>query len=553
MESGIVKTNHEFFKKEKKSYHNWTMALIREAIQNSKDAKSSVINIDLEYTDDSENELRIEFTDNGIGMDKNILINTLLTMGGSNKSYENGDVGGFGYAKVILFFAHNKYSIHSGKHLINGVGGSYTYQETQNIQKGTKLVIYVDSRTYSSNLNKFSDAVHTITNHSNLEKLDIFLNKNKIITKKERFEYELNTKLGKVKFKDSDNQYSGSTLWVRVGGLSMFEHTIYMHSSTSDNGFYGVLDLIGNPIELLTTNRDGLQHEYQKSLTTIFQKLSVERQKYSNEEMFNFIVNEKEPIKILEDSRNGEDEYFENIETTTNNTKGINVNNTPADNINTINRKTKSTLQYNRDNFYIDQVFKDLEAEKGAFESFFKEQIIKINENFYPHNFCISTEKSDLSKTEYREFFKKLIMKRNIKIACAWNYIVREVLKSEYFTENYQFSIQNNENSFQGVNIYTGFIFGKDDTLGMNSFDKRINLYRISINPTSDFLDYSIEELIDIAIHECTHFLVSEHSSYFIFEEFKIKKSFRKIANIPQIKKNIKSIIKKTQHKNQYY
>jgi len=44
-------------------------------------------------------------------------------MGGSKKP--DGAIGGFGYAKAILFFAHHSYSIRTGNLRVDGSGGEY--------------------------------------------------------------------------------------------------------------------------------------------------------------------------------------------------------------------------------------------------------------------------------------------------------------------------------------------------------------------------------------------------------------------------------------------
>jgi hypothetical protein len=79
----------------------WT----REAIQNSVDAGSSLINITV---DDS----FVIFEDNGHGMDNNIISDKLLTLGGSFKDSETA-TGGFGKAKEVLFFCWGYWEIES--------------------------------------------------------------------------------------------------------------------------------------------------------------------------------------------------------------------------------------------------------------------------------------------------------------------------------------------------------------------------------------------------------------------------------------------------------
>ncbi|MCK5342356.1 MAG: ATP-binding protein, partial [Candidatus Heimdallarchaeota archaeon] len=78
---------------------------IREAMQNSIDAGATEIKISTEGNN-------ITFTDNGCGMDLDVLTHKLLTLGGTKK--ESGSVGGFGKAKEVLFFSWDEWFIDTG-------------------------------------------------------------------------------------------------------------------------------------------------------------------------------------------------------------------------------------------------------------------------------------------------------------------------------------------------------------------------------------------------------------------------------------------------------
>ena len=101
-----IKVDFNYFKTcAKREYtQNLPVIWIREALQNSTDAGAE--NVWIELTDDE-----ITFTDDGKGMDSNIINNKLLTLGGSQK--DAGAVGGFGKAKEVLFFCHSEWSITS--------------------------------------------------------------------------------------------------------------------------------------------------------------------------------------------------------------------------------------------------------------------------------------------------------------------------------------------------------------------------------------------------------------------------------------------------------
>lgn len=98
-----VQVPHAYFQKVKSEYSDWRWAMIREFIQNAYDAQATTINFWLTTND----ACRIEFhvNDDGVGIDQDTLENVLLCMGGSRKPA--GAIGGFGYAKAILYFAHH--------------------------------------------------------------------------------------------------------------------------------------------------------------------------------------------------------------------------------------------------------------------------------------------------------------------------------------------------------------------------------------------------------------------------------------------------------------
>ena len=104
-ENGVVASRqvqvpHSYFRKAKSEYADWRWAMIREFIQNSYDARATTIDFRLSVNDRDSIELSVD--DDGIGMDQDTLENVLLCMGGSKKP--EGSIGGFGYAKAILFF-----------------------------------------------------------------------------------------------------------------------------------------------------------------------------------------------------------------------------------------------------------------------------------------------------------------------------------------------------------------------------------------------------------------------------------------------------------------
>jgi len=71
--------------------------LIRELMQNAIDAGATRIDVDTDFQD------KLTVTDNGCGMEYETMIDTFLTLGGSEKDRSKTIVGGFGIAKLAIF------------------------------------------------------------------------------------------------------------------------------------------------------------------------------------------------------------------------------------------------------------------------------------------------------------------------------------------------------------------------------------------------------------------------------------------------------------------
>src|SRR5471030_979626 len=136
-ETRQVEVPHSYFQKAKNEYSDWRWAMIREFIQNSYDARSA--NIDFRLIANAAGRVELHVDDDGIGMDQDTLENVLLCMGGTRKL--EGSIGGKGWAKAILFFAHHAYTICSRNLRVEGTGGEYRLTtESANIP-GTQITV----------------------------------------------------------------------------------------------------------------------------------------------------------------------------------------------------------------------------------------------------------------------------------------------------------------------------------------------------------------------------------------------------------------------------
>jgi hypothetical protein len=522
--TGYVTADHDHFRKAKLEYRNWMQAIFREAIQNSTDAGANSINIDYFY---NEQELTIRFSDNGNGMSLDTLLNVLLKMGGSKKDGES-TIGGFGYAKSILFFAHNSYFIKTRDYEVNGIGGEYTYNESHDNYKGTLFEIKLTNDYYYTLIENIDKYLNEILMFSFLPHIKFIINGKKNTIKSKKFQFNLNSEIGGVGFNDSGyGRYS--KLWIRVNGLAMFEHSTYQKDESSI--FEGVIDINESPLKMLTANRDGLQYSYSTKLNNIFQELSNEREKLTYEGMFNFILNEEEEnkkiIPIISDIKSSKKIIEEN---------------------NLLEELSSNTVNYNEDKIEntINKVFKDLSSQQDKFEDFFEIAIKKINQKYYPANFTISTEKKEDTNIQiYKSFFKELLKQKNIRIAIMWNVIVDNILETSFF-ENY-ITKNNNRLFHNNLPIFKGFVFGENNLLGSNATSGEGS--HISINPINKYISNDFECILDIAIHECSHFLIKEHNSNFCFTEFLLRRAIQKDLKHSKIKNEIKEKFKDLQDK----
>jgi len=134
----------EFFRKSKQEYRNWRWAMIPEFIQNAYDAMAE--NIAFSVCEDEAGDLTLTCEDDGCGMDADTLVNVLLCLGGTKKP-DGAAIGGKGWAKQILFFAHRSYTIHSHDNLVNGSGGSYEINPAAH-RHGTRIEVALDNDTF---------------------------------------------------------------------------------------------------------------------------------------------------------------------------------------------------------------------------------------------------------------------------------------------------------------------------------------------------------------------------------------------------------------------
>jgi hypothetical protein len=266
--ASTVKIGPSFFKKEFNDYSNWHWAYIREAFQNCIDApQSNRIEVTLQTIpneDPTKRYTRITFANNGKPMDMETIENKLLSLGETGKGFE-GTIGGFGKAKVILYFAQQNYTIQTGNNKVTGEGGSYDITQTTETHNGTKSEVNLITECTA----KLTTAIKDFAKYCQWDGLIILTHPDgSIETLKSQLNkgyYRRETNFGKI--------YTNTThlnkIIVRIGGIPMFtEYT------SCNKGI--IVELQGPSGDILTSNRDSLNYQYSGQLRDFILSLSTD-------------------------------------------------------------------------------------------------------------------------------------------------------------------------------------------------------------------------------------------------------------------------------------
>lgn len=269
---GHITIGPEFFAKSKREYADWYWAFAREIIQNSVDARGTTeINI---YIKTVGEDVIVTVTNNGEPMTKEILLEKLLSLGGSGKNFV-GSVGGFGAAKHILYFTHNSYAIESGTLWVTGSGGSYELVENTPFFHGTTSTVNMgdvdEHRLYRAFRRVIalsqSSVSFSVTFDGKREEMSANLRKGS-----RRREFAFGTAYSNRSFEH--------LMVVRVGGIAMFTRVIDLNRCV-------VIELNGSQ-DILTMNRDGLVGDHSYDLDRFLVDISVDKKSALREDVVEY-------------------------------------------------------------------------------------------------------------------------------------------------------------------------------------------------------------------------------------------------------------------------
>lgn len=251
-----IQITRDFFKNATRDYECPVFAWVREIFQNSADAPGCRnITVTIKEVGGT---AYVEVTNDGSPMDKRILTQKLLALGGSEKAA--GAVGGFGKAKELLYFCQKNWNIRTGSYQADGCGGSY---ELTNIKKFDGTISSVHTIFPVSEIKEAFNKVITLSNWKGKFTVD-----GKVVT--ERLHngfYRKSWNWGHV----YTNRQSANRLVVRIGGIPMFSRYCDYKKGTV------VVELVGSSVDTLTSNRDSLVYDNRLDLDALIQSIAVDK------------------------------------------------------------------------------------------------------------------------------------------------------------------------------------------------------------------------------------------------------------------------------------
>lgn len=514
-----VQLPHAYFQKAKTEYADWRWAMIREFIQNSYDAQAAHIAFELEINDNSRLELVV--ADDGTGMDQDTLENVLLCMGGSRKPV--GAVGGFGYAKAILFFAHTAYTIETRNLRVEGSGGEYTLHHEPTAIVGTRIMVEMDNEAGS--LQMWRERIQAYVSNCYMEyatgrPVSILLDGSLLLQNNDGiYEFCVPTLLGSLWYnEEKDSRRSGFI--VAVDGLPMFVEPFY--SDTHRMALVGGIDPDAGS-SVLTANRDGfiakVREEFAEIVGGLVQDQAARRFGRAMDMSVNFDGDTAAPGRRV------------GGEATNPQAGGLNAGDSP-----------KSIWTPTGDD------------EPPGFGRFV-EMLGRLMEDTYPHNFHLKVDQLSaprsraateayLSPPELVREIKKI---RNAKLARSWRAAVVTILNCEWALENgvafydgygaqitdwkaFDGDTLDLQVFFQGQRVDTGFCFIAEAAGLCSSAIGQGGPHRLFINPLLVTRDpgFRLGDALDIAFHEAAHLWEPHHGESFCAVEGRLRQSVRR-------------------------
>ena len=508
-----VQVPHSYFRKAKSEYADWRWAMIREFIQNSYDAQATTIDFRLTVNDRDAIELSVD--DDGIGMDRDTLENVLLCMGGSRKP--EGAIGGFGYAKAILFFAHQSYTIRTQGLRVDGSGGEYRLSAENMVVAGTQITVELDDD--SDLFDEWRERIEHYSEHCYMEyatgrPVTIRLDGEALPQNNDSaYDFYMQTPVGTVWYNEEPDNCR-SEFVVFVSGLPMFTETFY--SRTNQSALVGGLELESGSA-VLTANRDGFNAE----TSDLFAKVVGD------------LIQDQSKVR-----------YGQALDLT------INLNRA-------FRHDSQNPLVTGDDSCTAPSALLRLlcpETNQAGVLAGYTAALARITQQSYPANFHIKVESLAARRSLHSQAYittsalvAEMNKQRNAKLAHRWRAALNHILCCIWALDNgitcYDTSGQliDDWDSFEGAitdlrvcyqenPVEAGFCF-IENTLGLCSAPLDGNApCQIHINPLllTEETRFRSRDLLDVAYHEAAHLWELHHGEAFCGVEHKLRQSVRR-------------------------
>lgn len=508
-----VQVPHSYFRKAKSEYADWRWAMVREFIQNAYDARAAHIDFQVILTEDQQLELRVD--DDGSGMDSDILLNVLLCMGGSRKP--SGAIGGFGYAKAILFFAHAGYTIRTRDMLVVGHGGEYQLRHEQASVPGTRISVTLDDEGDSLELWQDCIAQYVLgcyMEYVNARPVVITLDGRELPQNNDReYEVALRSSLGDIWY-DEVLDSARSTFVVSVQGLPMFTEVTY--STTNQTALHGGIELEAGSTAL-TANRDGFTSEWREKFSEVVGNLVQDHSAARFGHAMDLSIN----YESSEPRKQG---------------------NAAEDQTERPSQRTHGMVLFTAG------------EHSGAELAHHALELHRIQRERYPSNFHLKVASMSARRTAKSEAYitasevlAELNKVRSYKLAHIWQAAVCAVLSSEWARDNgvafydafgrliddqasYGLDTASLQPFFRDQRVDVGFCFISNTEGLCSSPVEDVAPHRVFINPlllTTESRFRALDAL-DIAFHEVAHLWERHHGESFCGVEAKLRQSVRR-------------------------
>lgn len=256
-----IKIGREFFSKIRNDYASWTWAMAREFCQNSFDSGADEVRVTVSPSSLDPANTELVVSNNGTPMTEDILVNKLLTLGGSGKNFQAGATGGFGVAKSLLYCMNLDYKIITGDLFVQGSGAEYTIEPNKVREAGTTSIVTIEGDHVEELISRFQ-AFAALSQWDGT----FTMNGEVLQTNLKKGSRRRDLGWGVV----YTNRSATNRLVVRMNGAPMFVR------SCSYKGCV-LIELTGESKDTLTSNRDSLRGELASELQELVTQIAVDK------------------------------------------------------------------------------------------------------------------------------------------------------------------------------------------------------------------------------------------------------------------------------------